>query len=90
MDVQVISSCSIREIFRTAALYKRLGNMVLMQVSKNSLTGNSSFSEKKKVLKNSAFILTSEVAGESKWEAKQIKDRQARLAKLAVETWPIL
>ena len=73
-----------------SALYKRLGNMVLMQASKNSLIGNSAFSEKRKVLKNSAFILTSEVAGESKWETKQIKDRQARLAKLAVETWPIL
>jgi hypothetical protein len=42
-----------------------------------------------RVLKDSAFTLTSEVAKESKWEAKQIKDRQARLGKLAVETWPI-
>jgi len=72
-----------------SALYKRLGNMVLMQSSKNSLIGNSSFSEKKKVLKESAFILTSEVGKESKWEAKQIKERQAKLAKLAVQTWPI-
>jgi hypothetical protein len=72
-----------------SALYKRLGNMVLMQSSKNSLIGNSPFSEKKKVLKDSAFILTAEVGKEAKWEAKQIKDRQAKLAKLAVETWPI-
>jgi hypothetical protein len=42
-----------------------------------------------RVRKDSAFTLTSEVAKESKWEAKQIKDRQARLGKLAVETWPI-
>jgi hypothetical protein len=72
-----------------SALHKRLGNMVLMQASKNSLIGNSAFSEKKKVLKESAFALTSEVAKESRWEAKQIKERQAELAKLAVETWPI-
>jgi Protein of unknown function (DUF1524) len=61
----------------------------LMQSSKNSLVGNSSFAEKKKILKESTFVLTSEVGKESKWEAKQIKDRQAKLAKLAVETWPI-
>lgn len=72
-----------------SALYKRLGNMVLMQSSKNSLIGNSAFSEKKKVLKDSAFALTNEVAKESKWEGKQIKERQARLAKVAVETWPM-
>ena len=72
-----------------AALYKRLGNMVLMQASKNNLIGNSSFSEKKKTLKESAYFLTAEVAKEAKWEVKQIKERQARLAKLAVETWPI-
>jgi hypothetical protein len=72
-----------------SALYKRLGNMVLMQASKNCLIGNSAFSEKKKIIKDSAFILTAEIAKESKWEAKQIKERQARLAKLAVETWPV-
>jgi hypothetical protein len=72
-----------------SALYKRLGNMVLMQASKNTLIGNSAFSLKKKALQDSAFFLTNEVAKESKWEVKQIKDRQARLAKLAVETWPI-
>jgi hypothetical protein len=72
-----------------SALYKRLGNMVLMQASKNSLVGNSPFPEKKKLLRESAFILTSDVAKESKWEGKQIKERQAKLAKLAVTTWPI-
>lgn len=72
-----------------SALYKRLGNMVLMQSSKNNLIGNSAFPDKKKVLKDSAFILTADVAKESKWEGKQIKERQAKLAKLAVQTWPI-
>jgi hypothetical protein len=72
-----------------SALYKRLGNMVLMQASKNSLIGNNSFSEKKKVLKESEFVLTSETAKQSQWEGTQIKQRQARLAKLAVQTWPI-
>jgi hypothetical protein len=71
-----------------SALYKRLGNLALMQASKNSLIGNSAFSEKRKILKESSFVLTSEVAKESKWEGKQIKERQARLAKLAVMTWP--
>jgi hypothetical protein len=74
----------------TAALmYKRLGNMVLLQAKKNALIGNSAFSEKRKHLKDSAFLLTSEVAKCSEWGAKEIKDRQSRLAKLAVETWPL-
>ena len=60
-----------------------------MQASKNNLIGNSAFPEKKKVLKDSTFLLTAEVAKESKWEGQQIKDRQMRLAKLAVQTWPI-
>lgn len=72
-----------------SALYKRLGNMVLMQASKNTLIGNSAFALKKKALQESAFLLTNEVSKESKWEAKQIKDRQARLAKLAIQTWPM-
>lgn len=72
-----------------AAYYKRMGNMVILQARKNSLIGNSPFSEKKKVLKESAFLLTSEVAKNTSWGIKEINDRQIMLARLAVETWPI-
>ena len=71
------------------AFYKRVGNMVILQAAKNSLIGNSPFSEKKKALKESGYILTSEVAGNAKWGLEEINERQKKLAKLAVETWPI-
>ena len=71
------------------ALHKRFGNMVLLQATANTLIGNSSFAEKKKVFKESSYSLTRAVAKYDQWGAKEIKDRQAKLAKLAVETWPL-
>lgn len=68
---------------------KRLGNMVLLQAKKNSTIGNAPFSEKRVVLAESSLHLTAEVGAKKKWGAKEIAARQARLAKLAVLTWPI-
>lgn len=68
--------------------YKRLGNMVILQAQKNSIIGNSSFEEKKPVLKDSAFILTSDVANYEDWTTAEIDARQKKLAELAVVTWP--
>jgi len=74
----------------TAKLYyNRLGNMVLLQASQNTLIGNSSFGDKKAVLKRSTFMLTSEVGKKKKWEKEEIAARQKILAELAVETWPL-
>jgi len=72
-----------------AAIYRRIGNMVLLQVTKNLTIGNSSFADKCPILKNSAFILTADVGKQASWGVKEINDRQEKLAKLAVETWPI-
>lgn len=71
-----------------AAYYKRLGNMVILQAKKNSMIGNSPYKEKGPVLQDSTFTLTIEAAQCASWGAKEIKERQNRLAKLAVETWP--
>ncbi len=71
-----------------SAVAKRIGNMVLLQAKKNALIGNSAFNDKKKHLKESAFVLTAAVAQYATWGVKDIKDRQAKLAKLAVQTWP--
>ena len=72
-----------------AATYKRIGNMVILQVKKNSMIGNSPFSVKAKVLQKSGYRLTSEVASYKSWGVPEINDRQGKLAKLAVDTWPI-
>ncbi|HEV3301271.1 MAG TPA: DUF262 domain-containing HNH endonuclease family protein [Planctomycetaceae bacterium] len=71
------------------ALLTRLGNMALLQASKNSVEGNASFPQKAKSFKQSAYILTSEIAKENGWDGSHIDKRQKRLAKLAVQTWPI-
>lgn len=71
------------------AYYKKLGNMVILQAKTNSLIRNSSFDDKKAEFKKSAFLLTAEVANYSKWSIEEINDRQRKLAKLAVETWPL-
>lgn len=72
-----------------AAYHKRLGNMVLLQASKNSSIGNRGPAIKRTVLKDSTYILTAEVGRKASWGIKEINDRQRKLAKLAVETWPI-
>jgi len=74
----------------TAGAYcKRIGNLAIFQAKKNSLVGNSSFSEKRNLLKDSAFLLTSEIAKCGNWGIEEINRRQREMAKLAVETWPI-
>jgi hypothetical protein len=72
-----------------AAFYRRLGNLALLQAKKNALIGNSNFAEKRRILKDSVFILTSEVRKLSMWRPRQINERQERLADLAVQTWPL-
>lgn len=69
--------------------YKRLGNMVLLQASKNNAIGNKGFDEKKPILKISAYILTSQVAREATWGATEIAERQKKLSELAVQTWSL-
>ena len=54
------------------AYYNRIGNLVLLKAKKNSTVGNSSFADKRKVLKESAFLLTSEVGKSANWRTKEI------------------
>lgn len=71
------------------AYYNRLGNMVILQASKNSLIGNSAFSDKKPVLQSSGYLLTSDVAEKATWGVTEISERQKELAALAIKTWPL-
>jgi Protein of unknown function DUF262/Protein of unknown function (DUF1524) len=72
-----------------AANLKRLGNMVLMQASRNSDVANSSFEEKRAEYKKSSFLITSSVSRYSEWTPNEIDARQAKLAEIAVVAWPI-
>ncbi len=72
-----------------AGLVNRFGNMALLRSSTNKVIGNSSFAEKKKAFRNSTYALTSSVAMHATWGAKEINERQLKMAELAVETWPV-
>jgi hypothetical protein len=64
-----------------------LGNMVLLKSNQNRDLGNLSFAEKCAVYAKSGYDLTKQVATYEQWTLEEIRDRQAKLAKLAVKTW---
>jgi hypothetical protein len=66
----------------------RLGNLVLLKTSDNSTLKSDSFEEKKKIFKDSQYDLTKQIATVNQWNSNQIRQRQLRLAKLALDTWP--
>jgi len=68
----------------------RLGNTVLLQANKNAQIGSDNYVKiKSKELLKSEFVLTKEAGGKANWGPNEITDRQQRLAKLAVEVWPV-
>lgn len=71
------------------AVQKMLGNMVLLRANQNREIGNKGFSARKATYGNSGYNITRMVSEYPSWGPDEIRDRQARLAKLAVATWPL-
>jgi hypothetical protein len=71
------------------ATQKFLGNMVLIKANQNRDLGNLSFAEKRPLYAKSGYELTKEVAAYEEWGLDEIKDRQEKLAKIAVRTWSL-
>lgn len=69
-------------------LTDRVGNHALLQKGKNARIGNKPWSVKKPILAASKLKLTQEAGAVAEWTAEAIEDRQASLAKLALECWP--
>ncbi len=68
----------------------KLGNMCLLQERANRALGGKGFAAKKRALYGpSDLLLTKQVADYATWTRVAIDDRQARLADLAIETWPL-
>lgn len=67
----------------------RIGNLALLQAVKNNKVGNQGFDEKKKLYKDSAFLLTAQVADLEQWDTTEIDKRQKYMAELAVQTWQL-
>lgn len=66
----------------------RIGNQCLLKKSENAKIGNKAWQVKKDVLASSSLRLTRTVARADDWGMDEIVNRQRRLAKLAVDTWP--
>lgn len=66
---------------------KLLGNMVLLRAKDNRDLANKSFQMKRERYAESGYYTTQTVAEEKSWGLKQIRDRQAGLARLAIQTW---
>jgi Protein of unknown function (DUF1524) len=66
-----------------------LGNMALLKSNQNRDLANIAFSEKRKVYTKSGYDLTKQIATYDDWGLEEIRDRQGKLAKLAIKTWPI-
>jgi hypothetical protein len=64
-----------------------LGNMVLIKSNQNRDLGNLPFVEKREVYARSGYDLTKQVGAYETWTLDEIRDRQAKLAALAIKTW---
>ncbi len=67
----------------------RIGNLCLLAEDDNATLGNSTFATKKPAYLKSKFKLTRDIGEVSSWNPKAIDERSARLASLAVKTWPM-
>ena len=73
-----------------AKLYcKRIGNLCLLRASENSGAQSDPFVNKRQIFAGSTYNLTNQIATASDWTDLEITSRQADLAALAVNTWPV-
>ena len=71
------------------AAQRMLGNMTLVRAVQNRDLGRKVFSDKRNVYADSGYRLTAELSSYERWGLVQIRERQTRLAKIAVKTWPL-
>ncbi len=67
----------------------RIGNMALLQASKNSDLKSDNFDVKKKIYQTSPYVLTKQISEEDKWDKNSITARQKILAEYALTAWKI-
>ena len=71
-------------------LYRnRIGNLTLLQATKNSGLQSADFETKKKVYADSPYETTNMISKQKEWSTTQIDSRQAYLASLAVKAWKV-
>ncbi|MGE3782527.1 MAG: HNH endonuclease family protein, partial [Alphaproteobacteria bacterium] len=70
-------------------VYKRVGNLTLLDANANTRIGNGVFGVKKPIYIDSPFLLTRELSKYGSWGVAEIDERQAELAKCAPLVWPL-
>ena len=71
-------------------LYRnRIGNLTLLQATKNSGLQSTDFETKKKVYADSPYETTNMISKQKEWSTTQIDSRQAYLASLALKAWKV-
>lgn len=68
---------------------KKLGNMTLLDPTKNLALGNKTFIEKCAIYKESPLLITQEITPYPEWGPKEIDVRQEAFAKEALKIWTI-
>jgi uncharacterized protein with ParB-like and HNH nuclease domain len=71
------------------AYLKRLGNLAIMGSKLNSEIGNGSFQTKREHYLKSSFVFTKSIGESVNWGAKEINERQDKMAELALKAWKI-
>lgn len=67
----------------------RLGNLTLLGKEYNKAISNKIFQEKRTIYTASSILLSRELPTYTTWGTEEIKDRQEKLAKLALKVWSI-
>jgi len=68
---------------------KRIGNLTLMKTKENNDFKSASFNTKKDKYKKSDLWITNSLVEYNDWNVENIKDRQKKLADIAVKAWSI-
>ena len=67
----------------------RIGNLALLMPGTNSKLSGKGFETKRPTYASADLTPTKMISDYPKWEISEIVDRQKKLAKIAVKTWPI-
>ena len=65
----------------------RLGNLTLLGKEYNRINSNKEFDDKKEMYNKSSILISKDITKYSKWNIDEIKDRQEKLAIIALKIW---
>ncbi len=77
-----------QEMAERNALIHTLANLSLLTPPGNASAGNADFEAKKPRLLDALLRMNLDIANQPRWSEHEIRTRAARLADLAVKTWP--